>query len=218
MSHPKVVLSLASIRIWVALSVVLMLTGCSTGSPLATAKDLVLYAWNPSIRVEQAQLDSRFAYVRVEHEGRFSVLALAYEETVGPAQVRRQVFVSGSKETLTIEHGVIQGFSSLTRQWVVQGGQVLAQPGYAVMPKMPISHGPLPPQSIQSKVFFPASAGAIRATWQGIPGGWAAFHASNGSGSASGTWLFTYQCLQKDFCLAVQAWSSSLQEQLRAGR
>jgi hypothetical protein len=197
---------------------VLMISGCSAGSPLASAKDLALFAWNPNAQVEIAQLDPRFAYARVEHEGRLSLLALAYEESKNSAQARRQVFVSGSKEILIIEQGVIRGFSSVSRQWVMQKGQVTVQPGYQLLPAMSVPETKTPPPSVESKLYISASVATTDFFWQPIPGGWAAFESSKTLDSTPSPWLFTYQCLQENFCLAVQAWSASLQEQVRLVR
>lgn len=210
--------SFAFIRPWLWLGVAFAVSGCSSGSPLATAKDLVFYAWNPDTEIEQARLDPRFAYARVEHEGRLSLLALAYEESKNSAQARRQVFVSGSKETLIIEQGVIRGFSSVSRQWVMQKGQVTVQPGYQLLPAMSVPETTTPPPSVESKLYISPSGAPTDFVWQSIPGGWAAFQSSKTLDSTPGPWLFTYQCLQENFCLAVQAWSASLQEQVRLVR
>jgi hypothetical protein len=174
----------------------------------------MVFAWNPNGAVERAKLDDRFAYVRVEHNNRLSLLALAYVEPTDAGNPRR-VFVSGSNETLTLEEGVITAFSSDARQWSMHKGRVVAQPGYAWSPSPAKPVAAVPSQSIQSMVILSVSTGAADLVWQPIAGGWAAFGSRNGK---LGRWRFTYQCLEKDFCLAVQAWSSQMQQNQKAGR
>jgi hypothetical protein len=164
--------------------------------------------------VERAELDDRFAYVRVEHNNRLSLLALAYVEATLTDKYR-QVFVSGSNETLTLESGVITGFSADARQWAMHKGRVVAQPGYEWTPAPAKALGSLPPSSIQSMVVPVGANDAAGLVWKPIAGGWTAFDSQNGK---LGPWRFTYQCLQKDFCLAVQAWSARMQQKQKAGR
>lgn len=176
--------------------------GCSSASPLGAAQTILSHAWNPGRAAEAAKLDPSFSYLRVESGRNVSFVALAYvEPTTGDKQgASKEIYVSGLRETLTLLNGRVVQFTAADRSYTNEFGQTFGATQKGQANAKP-SSTTKPPRTILNRV---RRANPHSLFWIQQNDHWLAFASET---AEAHSWRFTYQCLEVDFCLAIEPWS-----------